>query len=257
MWDKLSTGEPLTPDEAKKLAAYSNQRESEFASGVSTYRAEAERAKELQEAMAPFLPDLQKHNIQPTQWIQNLGQAHQTLAMGSPEQKLQMFARLAADYGVDLNAFNGASNPMTSQMMQQIQSLSGQVNTFTNWQKQQEQREAQQALAMFSDAEKFPHYEEVRGTMAELLLSGLAKDPETAYTKAVRLNDEVWAAEQGRQAQAKAAQEASVKAAALAKAKSNAISVKSATPSGTQGGGAKDRRSHLEEAMNSMGEGRL
>lgn len=257
MWDKLSTGVPLTPDEAKKLAAYSNQRESEFASGVSTYRAEAERAKDLQEAMAPFLPDLQRHNIQPTQWIQSLGQAHQTLAMGSPEQKLQMFAKLAADYGVDLNAFTGASNPMTAQMMQQIQSLSGQVNTFTNWQKQEEQRQAQEALSMFNDAEKFPHYEEVRGTMAELLLSGLAKDPKAAYDKAVRLNDNVWTAEQERQAQAKATQDASLKATAVARAKSNAISVRSSTPSATQGSGAKDLRSQLTEAFGAIAEGRL
>ncbi len=257
MWDKLATGAPLTPDEAKKLAAYSNQRESEFASGVSTYRAEAERAKELQEAIAPFLPELQRSNIEPTQWIKSLGQAHETLVKGSPEQKLQMFARLAADYRVDLGAFTGSSNPMNAQLMQQIQSLSGQVNTFTNWQKQEEQRQAEQVLAKFNDAEKFPHYEAVRGTMAELLLSGLAKDPEAAYAKAVRINDEVWSAEQERQVQAKAAQDASLKAAAVAKAKSNVISVKSATPSGTQGSGAKDRRSLLAESFESVGEGRL
>jgi len=38
---------------------------------------------------------LQENNIAPQQWISNLGTAHKTLALGSPQEKLQMFAQLA------------------------------------------------------------------------------------------------------------------------------------------------------------------
>ena len=82
-WEKFDT---LDPD----LQGYINQRESEYKTGVSTYRAEAEKAKQLNEAIAPFIPQLQQNNIEPTQWIRNLGNAHQTLALGSPAQKMQM-----------------------------------------------------------------------------------------------------------------------------------------------------------------------
>ena len=45
IWDKLTTGQQLTNDEAIKLAEYSNQRESEYKKGVSAYKAEADYAK--------------------------------------------------------------------------------------------------------------------------------------------------------------------------------------------------------------------
>ena len=56
IWDKLTAGEQLTPEESLKLAEYSNQRESEYKKGVSTYKQEADNAKSLVEAIAPFVP---------------------------------------------------------------------------------------------------------------------------------------------------------------------------------------------------------
>lgn len=262
IWDKLATGNPLTPEEAKKLAEYSNQRENEYKTGVSTYKQEAEQAKQLQDAIAPFMPELQRYNIQPTQWIQNLGNAHRTLAMGTPEQKIQMFTKLAADYGVPLEAIGmaqqGNLDPVIPQIMQQIQNLSGQVNTVASWREQQEQQAALEAIKPFQDAEKYPHFEVVRETMAQLLERGLASDLQTAYTKAVRLNDEVWQAEQERQAQASSAIQSQQKAEIVSKAKSRAVSPKSSTPSGqVMTSATKDRRAALEEAFENVGGGRV
>ena len=76
IWDKLTAGEQLTPEESLKLAEYSNQRESEYKKGVSTYKQEADNAKSLIEAISPFVPELQKQNIHPAAWINNLGRAH-------------------------------------------------------------------------------------------------------------------------------------------------------------------------------------
>src|SRR5512143_4112152 len=56
LYDKLATGQALTPEEARKLADYTNQRENEFKGGVSTYKAEADKAREINDAIAPFLP---------------------------------------------------------------------------------------------------------------------------------------------------------------------------------------------------------
>lgn len=262
IWDKMASGAPLTPEEARKLAEYNVQREKEFATGVSTYKAEAQNAKHLQDAIAPFLPDLQQNNINPVQWIQNLGNAHKALATGSPEQKLQIFAKLAQDYGVPLAAIapntQGQLDPIIPQLMQEIQNLKQGVNTVTSWREQQEQQTIQNELKKFSDAEKYPHFEQVRGTMAQLLESGLAQDLEAAYVKAVRMNDEVWTAEQERQANALAAKQAADKAAAVAKAKANAVSTKTTTPSGVATAAvAKDRRASLVEKFSSMDGGRV
>lgn len=259
--EKLAQGLPLTAEEAKKLADYNVQREKEYATGVSSYRAEAQNAKELQGAMEPFLPILQQHNIKPTDWISNLGRAHQTLALGSPEQKLQIFAKLAQDYGVPLGAIapahGGQLDPIVPQLMQEIQNLRQGVNTVTSWREQQEQMAIQQELAKFNDADKYPHFEQVRQTMGQLLESGLAQDLETAYAKAVRMNDEVWQAEQERQATAQAAQQAQAKAAVAAQAKAKAVSPRSTTPTGTVAATAKDRRAILAEQIDSVAGGRV
>lgn len=260
--EKLATGQPLTSEEAKKLADYNVQREREYSTGISTYKSEAVKAKELQDALAEFMPTLQQHNIAPTQWIQNLGRAHSTLAMGTPEQKLQMFAKLAQDYGVPLPAVTqaqqGQLDPTVAALMAEINNLKQGVNHFTTWQQQQEIQAIQKELAKFGDAEQYPYFEQVRETMIQLLESGFAQDPDSAYVKAVRLNDQAWQSEQARQANAQEAKRNASNAAAVAKAKASAGSLKSSTP-GTisKPAQATDRRAALMEQFESIGSGRV
>lgn len=259
---KLADGIPLTPEEARSLADYNIQREKQYSTGVSTYKAEAEQARQLNEAMSEFLPTLQQHGLQPVQWIQNLGRAHHTLAMGSPEQKLQMFARLAQDYGVPLAAVQqaqgGQVDPLAMQLMHQLQSLQQNVQGITSWREQQEQQVIQQEIAKFTDATQYPHFEQVRGTMAQLLESGLAQNPDEAYAKAVRLDEGIAAQEQQRQAAAQAAATAQTRQAAVAKAKGAAVSVRSATPSGgATTAPPADRRAALAAAFDSADSGRV
>lgn len=262
IYDKLVSGAPLTPEESRKLADYSGQREKEYATGVSTYKAEAQNARHIQEAMEPFMPSLQQHNMKPADWIKNLGTAHQTLVFGTPEEKFQMFSHMAKTYGVPLEGItqsqNGDLNPIVSQLMAEIQTLKQGVNTVTSWREQQDQQQMQQMVAKFEDAEKYPHFQQVREPMAQLLESGVAKDLDSAYAKAIRLDDEVWQAEQERQANANAIQAQAKNTAAVVKAKAAAVSTKTTTPSGTAtNSNVKDRRATLSEQFESMGSGRV
>jgi hypothetical protein len=97
VWNKMQEGKPLDKAEFAKFAEYANQRESEYKKGVSAYKAEADNARELTQAIGQFVPELQKHGIHPVAWINNLGRAHYTLANGTYEQKLNAFNRLASD----------------------------------------------------------------------------------------------------------------------------------------------------------------
>jgi len=254
IYDKLAQGQPLTPDEAKKLAEYTNQRENEYKTGVSTYKAEATAAKELQEAITPFLPELQANGIQPASWIKNLGTAHYVLVKGNPEQKLQMFRMLAQQYGVPLAAVLQQPEqvpPIVHDLMGQIQKLQQQVTGVTTWRQQQETTSLSSQIAKFQDATKYPHFPVVREKMAQLLETGLAQDLDDAYKQAVRLNDELYEAEKLQLA------EASRKPAAVAQARAHAVSPKSATPSGQVTSGAKDRRALLEDRFDSLAGGRV
>ena len=81
IWDKMEKGEQISKEDFVKFAEYANQRESEYKKGVSTYRAEAERAKSYEAAVAPFADNLSRRGINPAQYIENLvraeiGRAH-------------------------------------------------------------------------------------------------------------------------------------------------------------------------------------
>jgi hypothetical protein len=252
IWDKLTAGQQLTPDEAIKLAEYSNQRESEYKKGVSTYKAEADNARQLMQAVEPFMPELQRNNINPAVFINNLGRAHMVLAQGTSEQKMQMFHKLASDYGIQLNQSGQfqQQDPYTQQLMQQLQQVNNEVSTIKNRYEQEEQSRLVDEIERVRQSADFPHFDEVRETMAQLLEQGLANNLETAYAKAVRLQDDVWVKEQDRLL--RSAQEQSSKRQQVAKAKAKAVSPRSVTPNGlVAASDKKDRRSLIEEQLGS------
>jgi len=260
LWDKIAKGETLTKEESKKHLEYLNQRENEFKKGVSVYKAEAERAKALEEAINPFVPELQAQGIHPAAWINNLGRAHMILTKAPYDQKVQMFHRLAQDYGVNLNQSSEPVAPTdayTQQLMQQLYQVNQEVSTIkSRFEQEEQQRLANEIERVRSNKERFPHFDMVREEMAQLLELGKAPDLETAYAKAVRLNDEVWAVEQERLLSS--AKKQASQAQQVAKAKATAVSPKSVTPNGTQAKvEAKDRRSLLMAQMTEAESGRL
>lgn len=255
LWDKLDKGEALSADEAKKFLAYTTQRESEYKKGVSAYKAEADNARSLTEAISPFVPELQANGIHPAAWINNLGRAHMILSKAPYEQKLEMFSRLAKDYGIDLNLnqVNSGENttqyidPQAQALKQQIDYLNQQVQQVASWREREEQARLQSEIVSFS-ADK-PHFEALRETMAQLLESGQAQDLNTAYDKARWLVPEVREQELKKLTQPAQTQAANVQR--VQKAKAAAVSPKSVTPNGSvTTGEKKDRRSMLEEQIN-------
>jgi hypothetical protein len=251
VWNKMQEGKPLDKAEFAKFAEYANQRESEYKKGVSAYKAEADNARELTQAIGQFVPELQKHGIHPVAWINNLGRAHYTLANGTYEQKLNAFNRLAQDYGIQLNQDalqmpeQAYVDPYQQQLMQQLQATQQQVAQLSQIREQEENARLNYEInRVSSDKERFPHFDMVREDMAQLLERGLAPNLETAYAKAVRMNDEAYKLEQDKLLKSVGSQAS--KAQQVAKAKATAVSPRSVTPSGqVSKSDAKDRRSLL------------
>jgi hypothetical protein len=240
------------------LQDYINQRESEYAKGVSTYKQNWEQAAPIYEAMQPFMPVLQQHGMQPSQWIQGLGNAHLTLVQGTPEQKLQMFSKLAMDYGVPIQALTGQqADPQFGMLVQELNQLKTQWNQFHSTREQQEQAQIQTEIASFSKDK--PHFDAVRETMAQLLQSGVASDLQSAYDKAIRLNDELWQQKQEEAQQAAARQATEARQATVAKAKATAVSPRSISPTANMGSGngKKSLREQLAEQIDSQLGGRV
>jgi hypothetical protein len=263
VWDKMQEGKPLDKEEFSKFAEYANQREAEYKRGVSTYKAEADNARQLTEAIGPFVPELQQQGIHPVAWINNLGRAHMVLSKAPYAEKVQMFHRLAQDYGIQLNQ-DGISmpeqqyvDPYQQQLMQQLQATQQQVQQLSAIREQEDNARLQQEInRVSSNKERFPHFDMVREDMAQLLERGLAQDLESAYAKAVRMNDEAYKLETDKLLRTTSSQAS--KAQQVARAKATAISPRSSTPSGqVSKGDAKDRRSLLAEQIGQAMDGRV
>ena len=263
VWNKMQEGKPLDKAEFAKFAEYANQREAEYKKGVSAYKAEADNARQLTEAIGQFTPELQAQGIHPVAWINNLGRAHIILSKAPYEQKVQMFNRLAQDYGIQLNQDalqmpeQAYVDPYQQQLMQQLQATQQQVQQLSAIRQQEENARLNQEIQrVSSDRERFPHFEMVREDMAQLLERGLAQDLESAYAKAVRMNDEAYRLEQDKLL--KSANTQASKAQQVAKAKATAVSPKSVTPSGqVKSTDAKDRRSLLLASLADAEGGRV
>lgn len=258
-FDKIATENP-------KLAAYLNQREGEFASGVSTYKHEWEQAKPLIDALAPFQPILQQHGINPATWISNLGNAHHRLAMGSPQDKVAMFQKLAADYQIPVQlAVQDQQGQWQLLGQQQMQPQQPQFDPSVIPRLVQQELQAastKQALETFLQEapEKHPHFEAVKATMAGLLQAGLAKDLPSAYEAALRhpMHADLFEAiqQQQREQQEAAAREAARQK--VGRARSNAVSTPSSTPGGQmKTTGDKGLRDSIAENLRAAVGGRV
>lgn len=239
---KLAAGQALNAEEAKKLAEYNVQREREYSTGISAYKAEVQAAKPVMDVLQEFAPALQGAGLKAEQWIQNMGRTHAALVFGTPEQKLNVLAQAMQGYGISPQAFIGflQGTPDQEAMAAMHQAHAGSQHQYQLQQaqlraQQAEQRlsqisdqEVQQQLAKFADQSQFPHFDRVRVAMAQLLEAGLAHDPDSAYAKAVMLDPDIQKAEQERQASVQA-EEARKKAAAVAKARQAGGSMRSGT----------------------------
>ena len=249
-WEKY---DGLDPD----LKKYILQRENEYKSGLSTYNAEVKATQTLKEAIEPFLPDLQKHNIAPDQFIRNLGTAHHTLALGNPQQKLMMFSKLAQDYGIDLRQLGiqqGQPDPQLQYLSQNLQAVQREWNQYKSQQQMAEQQAIQSTIEEFkADTEQHPHFDAVRETMAGLLSSGMAQNLQDAYDRAVWMSPETREQLVTAQQQQAISSKLEQQAAAAKKARANAVSPRSATPGAQPAtNGKKGLRESLSESFGEL-----
>ena len=237
------------------------EREKQYASGVSAYKSEADRAKSVMQSVSQFEPMLQKRGIQTDKWIQQMGIAHYLIAEGSPQERVQAVAQIIKNNGVDVNALGqllAGQQPTYQQQPQQTQLPQPPVDIEAKVNEALQKREIEAAYSAFEKdvtAGKYPHFsdEAVKGTMAGLLQSGLAQDYPSAYDAALALpQHRHLVAPQTPAPATQVADPAVQKQAQAQRARSQAVSVKSSTPSAmTQTQGPKSLREQLSDVYDS------
>lgn len=249
-FDKLAAENP-------SLAAYINQREIEQSRGIAQHAERYAAVKPLIDVVTPYLPEMQKHGIDPTQMVGNLLNAHKTLALGDPQTKIGLFQKLLVDYGIQAQLAaqgpDGQWQLLAAQAYQppQQQQPPAQNIEQTVQEILQRERMQQQIQEFTGNTEKHPHYEEVRDTMAGLLQAGLADDLESAYEAALHhpRHRNLLAAQQTAQREQEEATRRAAEQQRVASARAKAVSTPSATPGGPATATGKSLRESLAEKV--------
>jgi hypothetical protein len=236
-----------------KLKEYAWKREEEMKAGVQPLLSKAQFADQMQQAIEPYMQNIRGLGIEAPQAVKALMEADNVLRHGSPQQKQAYFAQLAQQYGINMGEVQiQPTDPNFYAIQNELAQVRGEV---LNWKQQQEAAQNQALLNEISEFQtKAEYFEEARPTMIQLLNSGVAKDLDDAYQKAIRLDNDLFTKhQQASQGQADAAKrEASNRAAKAARAA--AVSVKSSTPGTATSTKAQDRRSLLMEQFDNLNE---
>jgi hypothetical protein len=236
-----------------RLKEYAWKREEEMKAGVQPLLSKAQFADQMQQAIEPYMQNIRGLGIEAPQAVKALMEADNVLRHGSPQQKQQYFAQLAQQYGINMGEVQvQPTDPNFYAIQNELAQVRGEV---LNWKQQQEAAQNQALLSEITQFQtKAEYFEEARPTMIQLLNSGVAKDLDDAYQKAIRLDNDLFTKhQQASQGAADAAKrEASNRAAKAARAA--AVSVKSSTPGAATSTKAQDRRSLLAEQFDNLNE---
>jgi hypothetical protein len=196
-----------------------HRREAEVNRVMQESHTAREVAGQFGKVISPFMGRIKSYNVSPLQAVEELFKADYILGTGTTEQRAEHMAKLIKSYGVDLNALDSAlvramgGQPQGGQapqggvdieqrVMQKVQELLNPVmQTFQqNQQAQQQaqqqiQQEASMTVEQMSLDPTYPHFEEVRQDMADLIeiqaKRGVYLSLEDAYSRSVAMNPQL------------------------------------------------------------------
>lgn len=191
--EQFASFDPLVQKELVK-------RETDYSKGIQRHAEGAKWAEETRPIFEQWQPYLNQLGTTPHQAFKALIQAEYTLRHGSPQHKQQALAKMAQDYGIPLAQPSETQQADTSSqpIYDELNNLRHQILQQQQYQQQQQQRIAQdqeaqmqEMITEFSQNDAYPHFEEVRESMAQLLQGGVAESLEEAYNKAAWSNPEI------------------------------------------------------------------
>jgi hypothetical protein len=154
----------------------------------------------------PYEARIRQYGIGPMEAVQKLFEVDHILSSSSPAMAARKIAELVRDYGVDIKELDNALagqppvDPVQDHVDQMLQQRLAPLNQFLIQQQAQQQaveaQRGQQAISevetMSGNAKKYPHFEEVRETMADLVdfyaLKGVNETLDVVYQRAVAMN---------------------------------------------------------------------
>jgi hypothetical protein len=233
-------------------------RETEYARGIDGKAQELARIKRDYEALEgplkPFERELGLRGVGKSQFLESLVNAHKYLSE-QPQQALQWIAQ---QYGIDpKTAFEAPAgvDQNLQPVLQKVQQLESVITTQQKQAAQRAQEEQLQKITAFAEAKdaggnaSHPYFNDVAEDIVKLIHAGV-RDLDVAYTKAIRMNDDVYAKVQADKVAKEASSKAVEQQAKVEKAKKAAVGTNGAAVGSSQ---SKSLRDDLNSAFASWG----
>lgn len=222
----------LKPEEAAhylkappEVRAIIDRREADYQKGVQQLRPAADLGRAVQQASAPFAAMLQAEGATVPQAVQSLLGMAYTLRTGTPQQKAQLIANTAKQFGVDLGALTQGAEQQ--QVAPEYQALQNELAELRNWRQNLERSQAQQleqggltAIQSFS-AEKDAQGQPLRPHLNDVMNEMLAFVPMVKQANPAFSHSQILQEAYDRAAWANPGVRAKLQAAAVAKAQSS------------------------------------
>lgn len=162
---------------------------SDAAKAAGKYGDDAKYASQIRNVFEPYRPLMRQFNADEGATIASALKSISVLATGTPEQKAAEVAEIARAYGVDLTKVGSVEppNPQLQPLMQEIGQLREQLGGLTSAQQEMYAQAANTDIQQFLASGDRPHFELVRGHMAQLMANKMAMTLADAYEQAVML----------------------------------------------------------------------
>ena len=193
--------ETLPPESQEFMIKRDKEMTSDYTKKTQELAEQRKSIEALDAVIQPARQNIQATGIGEAEYISRLLNADHALRT-DPKNALR---QLAQGYGINLSSMNEESeswndpDPQYAQLMQQNQQIMSELNQFKQQNIQTTVAQTEQTVEQFSmktstDGKLMhPHFDKVRVKMGNLIDAGEAKGLDEAYSKAVRLDDDLYA----------------------------------------------------------------
>ena len=185
-----------------------HKREMEISRALNEANLARQAASAYDQTVQPYMARIQALGVTPQQAFSELLKADYLLATGTPQQKATLIDKLLQDYGVDVAELDSAiarrlhgapTQPQVPDIQalvqQQLQQALAPIYQQQRQAEQQAQQQADMTVEQMSLDPKYPHFDEVREEMADLVemsaKRGVYLSLDQAYSRAIGFHPEI------------------------------------------------------------------
>lgn len=203
------------------IQAEITKRESDFHRGIENYKVAANLGHSFHEIAKDYHDGLKSRGVDTLQLVRGVMEMEKQLATGTNDEKLQIFAKLAQDYGILFNEagdYEFQDNTI-KELRDKIASLESNQAHNTKLVETEQRNKIYTEIDAFKNDPANKHYAAVEHIMAKLISSGTASGLKDAYEQAIYIEPKVRQLEIDRIATEKSELDAKAKAEQVKKAK--------------------------------------